>query len=80
MLLAFSAQAKNYSLSTPNSTLIITADEGKPLYFRYYGSRAEVSDIFAAGRTVKQEAYPIYGTHCDKPFASLASEAKGLSQ
>ena len=62
IVMVFAANAKSYSISTPNSTLVVTADEGKPLYFRYYGARAEVSDIFAAGRTVKQEAYPAYGT------------------
>ena len=77
ILLAITAQAKNYSVSTPNTTLIVTATEGKPLLFRYYGARAEISDIFAAGRTVNQEAYPAYGTHCDKPFASLVKQHDG---
>ena len=77
ILMAISVQAKNYSVSTPNTTLIVTATEGKPLLFRYYGARAEISDIFAAGRTVNQEAYPAYGTHCDKPFASLVKQHDG---
>ena len=77
ILMAISVQAKNYSVSTPNTTLIVTATEGKPLLFRYYGARAEMSDIFAAGRTVNQEAYPAYGTHCDKPFASLVKQHDG---
>ena len=77
ILMAIAVQAKNYSISTPNTTLIVTATEGKPLLFRYYGTRAEMSDIFAAGRTVKQEAYPAYGTHCDKPFASLVKQHDG---
>ena len=77
IVMVFAANAKSYSISTPNSTLVVTADEGKPLYFRYYGARAEVSDIFAAGRTVKQEAYPAYGTYCEKPFASLVKQHDG---
>ena len=76
--LSFAAQAKDYALSTPNSTLIISASEGKAPYFLYYGSRADISDVKSAGRALsKQEAYPAYGTHCDKPFASLVKQYDG---
>lgn len=78
MLMAITAQAKDYALSTPNSTLIISATEGKAPYFLYYGSRADISDVKASGRAIsKQEAYPAYGTHCDKPFASLVKQHDG---
>ena len=78
VLLAFSANAKDYAISTPNSTLIISAKEGSVPYFLYYGSRADISDVKAAGRTLsKQEAYPAYGTHCDQPFASLVKQHDG---
>jgi len=76
--LVFSANAKDYAISTPNSTLIISADEGKAPMFRYYGSRAEVSDVRGAGRMINgQEAYPAFGTRCDKPFASLVKQHDG---
>ena len=76
--LAFSANAKDYALSTPNSTIIISAEEGKAPMFRYYGSRAEVSDVHSAGRMINgQEAYPAFGTRCDKPFASLVKQHDG---
>ena len=45
--------------------------------FRYYGSRAEAEDIRAAGRMLKYEAYPAFGTHCERPFASLVKQADG---
>lgn len=78
VLMVFSAQAKDYALSTPNTTLIISATEGKAPSFRYYGSRASISDVKAAGRALsKQEAYPAYGTHCDKPFAALVKQHDG---
>ena len=78
LALVWSAQAKDYSISTPNSTMIISASEGNAPLFLYYGSRAEVSDVKAAGRTLsKQEAYPAYGTHCDQPFASLVKQHDG---
>ena len=76
--LVFSANAKDYAISTPNSTLIISAEEGKAPMFRYYGSRAEVSDVRGAGRMINgQEAYPAFGTRCDKPFASLVKQHDG---
>ena len=78
ILLVVAAQAKDYSLSTPNSTIIISASEGKAPNFLYYGSRADVSDIKAAGRALsRQEAYPAYGTHCARPFASLVKQHDG---
>ena len=74
----FAAQAKDYALSTPNSTLIISATEGKAPMFRYYGSRADVSDVKASGRALsEQEAYPAYGTNCIEPFASLVKQHDG---
>ena len=75
--LAISAQAKDYAISTPNSSLIITAKEGKPLYFRYYGSRAEIKDIYSAGRMLKYNAYPAFGTNCNMPYASLVKQHNG---
>ena len=76
--ISFAAQAKDYALSTPNSTIIISASEGQTPYFLYYGARAEISDIKAAGRAInKQEAYPAYGTHCNRPFASLVKQHDG---
>ena len=77
ILLAIMAQAKDYSLSTPNTTLILSAEEGEPLMFRYYGSKAEVEEIGATGRMLKYEAYPAFGTHCERPFASLVKQADG---
>ncbi len=77
ILFAISAEAKDYAVSTPNTTLIVSAKQGEALYFRYYGSRAEVSDVRAAGRMVKQEAYPAFGTQCHRPYASLVKQADG---
>ena len=77
LMAVISATAKDYAVSTPNTTLIISADEGKPLHFRYYGSRAEIGDVRAAGRMVWSEAYPAYGAECDKPFASLVKQSDG---
>ena len=76
-LVALAATAKDYTLNTPNSSLIITAVKEKPLYFRYYGSRAEAEDVRDAGRMVKYEAYPAFGTHCSTPYAALVKQNNG---
>ena len=76
-IVAFSSHAKDYSLSTPNTSIILSANEGGTLMFRYYGSRAEVEDVRSAGRMLKYEAYPAFGTHCERPFASLVKQADG---
>ena len=77
LAIAGSAVAENYLLSTPNTSLCLTAEVGKPLYFRYYGSRAEVDDIRAAGRMLKYDAYPAFGTLCDAPYAALVKQHDG---
>ena len=77
ILFAISAEAKDYAISTPNTTIIVSADKGKQLNFRYYGSRAEASDVRAAGRMVKHDAYPAFGTRCDMPYASLVKQHDG---
>ena len=75
--LVAAAEAKDYQISTPNTTIVLSAEVGKPLYFRYYGSSAEVSDIRSAGRMVKYDAYPAFGTRCDAPFAALVKQSDG---
>ena len=32
------AAAKDYQISTPKTPIILSAEEGETLYFRYYGS------------------------------------------
>ena len=78
LLAAFiTAEAKDYQISTPNTTVILTAELNKPLYFRYYGAKAEIADVRAAGRMVKYDAYPAFGTLCDAPFAALVKQHDG---
>ena len=77
VIAALTATAKDYVLNTPNTSLIITAVKEKPLYFRYYGSKADIADIRAAGRMVKYQAYPAFGTNCSAPYAALVKQANG---
>lgn len=59
--LCMAAQAKDVAVSTPASTLLLSANEGRPLTFRYYGSRlASNADAVQAG-AFWQDAYPAFG-------------------
>ena len=77
VIAALTATAKDYVLNTPNTSLILTVVKDKPLYFRYYGSKADCADISAAGRMVKYQAYPAFGTSCSAPYAALVKQANG---
>lgn len=79
LLLAATASgwSKNYTLSTPNTTLVLTADKGEPLYFRYYGTRASLDDVFSSHRSMKTQAFRAFGTHCSEPHACLVKHADG---
>ena len=77
LALAASGYAKDYIISTPNTSMILSAEQGKPLYFRYYGSRAEIKEVRDAGRMLRYDAYPAFGTRCDAPYAALVKQHDG---
>ena len=77
LAIAGAATAKDYLLNTPKTTLFLSAKEGEPLYFRYYGAKADKEDIRATGRAIKYDAYPAYGTRCDAPYAALVKQSDG---
>lgn len=71
------SSAKDYLLSTPNTSLVLTAEEGKQLYFRYYGTKATLDDVFSSHRAMKYPAFRAFGTHCSQPHACLIKHADG---
>ena len=71
------AVGRDYAVSTPNSMLVLTADEGKPLYFRYYGIKSDMTDVFSSYRAMKYEAFRSFGTHCNLPHACLIKHSDG---
>ena len=77
VLLVSAVQAREYSISTPNTTLILSANEGKELMFNYYGTRSEANELRAAGRMLNYQAYPAWGTQCALPYASLVKQHDG---
>lgn len=77
VLALLSATAKDYVVSTPKTMLVLTAETDKPLYFRYYGSRASLTDVFSSHRAMKEQAYRAFGTNCVKPVGSIVKFSDG---
>ncbi|MBR2326192.1 MAG: alpha-galactosidase [Alistipes sp.] len=72
------AYAKEYSVSTPNTMLVVSVNADNELRFRYYGSRCDLADVRDSGRFMQQvDAYPAYGNACHKPIASLVKQNDG---
>ena len=71
------SMAKNYTLSTPNNTLIIEAVEGKAPMFRYYGSKATLDEAESVGKALQYEAFHAFGNRTDIPFAALVKFQDG---
>ena len=69
--------AENYTLSTPNNTLIIEATKGQVPMFRYYGSTATLDEATALGKAMNEEAFHAFGNHCELPYAALVKFADG---
>lgn len=61
--------AKDYFVSTPGTTMVLTAEVGKPLMFRYYGARADRDDVFSSYRAMNTQAFRAFGTSCVNPHA-----------
>ena len=65
--------AENLHISTPNSSLLLIADEGRPLCQSYYGSRLsseEATTAFEVERPIA--AYPSYGQGITQNETALA--------
>ena len=77
LLAILGVRAENYTLSTPNNTLIIEAEQGKQPMFRYYGSTATLAEAEAAGLAINYDAFHAFGNRTDHPFAILAKFADG---
>lgn len=57
---------ENYLISTQNTSLLITAENGQKPKYQYYGSRIEPTDIqgiFDAGLALDVDAYPAFGVN-----------------
>lgn len=61
-----SANAQDYLISTPNTSLLLTAKPGETARVQYYGTRIEkdrIQQIYDAGLALRSESYPAFGIH-----------------
>lgn len=78
-LSALPANAKDLFVNTPNTTLLLQANENSALRILYYGSRIETKDMEAvrAGGAFYSKAYPDFGANCTEETALAVQHADG---
>ncbi len=57
-------QAKDIEVNTPNTTLLLKAEEGTELHISYYGSRINSVDEVYDAYSLWEQAYPAFGAGC----------------
>ena len=69
--------AKDILVNTPNTTLLLKAEEGKPLHVSYYGEKiSSVSQVYDAF-SLWEVAYPAFGAGCQEITALDVKHADG---
>lgn len=72
------AWAGNYLVSTPRTSLIVTADNGKAPLFQFYGSKVtNAQEVFDAGMALNRPSYPAFGLHTDGEKAITIQQPDG---
>ena len=72
--------AKDYLISTSNTSLLITAAIGEKSRFQYYGSRIsekDISAIYDSGLAFGVESYPVFGLNTSGERAMAVTQADG---
>lgn len=72
--------AKDYLISTPNTSLLLTATPGEKSKFQYYGSRISEQDIqgiYDTGLAFGVESYPVFGLNTPGERAMAVMHADG---
>ena len=72
--------AKDYLISTPNTSLLITATPGEKSKFQYYGSRIsdqDIQGIYDSGLAFGVESYPVFGLNTPGERAMAVTHSDG---
>lgn len=75
-----SANAQDYLISTPNTSLLLTAKPGEAARIHYYGTRIEkdkIQQIYDAGLALRSESYPAFGIHSYNDKAMQVTHVDG---
>lgn len=79
-VLSSGSYAKDYLISTPNTSLLITATPGEKAKFQYYGGRIsekEIQSIYDCGQAFDVESYPVFGVNTPGERAMAVTHADG---
>lgn len=69
--------AKDIYVNTPSTTLLLNAEEGKPLHISYYGSKVtNAAEVYNA-YSLWEDAYPVFGAGCQDLVCLSARHADG---
>lgn len=75
-----SLNAQDYLISTPNTSLLLTAKQGEAARIQYYGTRIEkdrIQQIYDAGLALRSESYPVFGIHSYNDKAMQVTHVDG---
>ena len=77
MVMALTMQAKDILVNTPNTSLLLKAEEGQPLHVSYYGERIDGIDQVYNAYSLWEHAYPVFGAGCQSVPALSVKHADG---
>lgn len=77
--LTTSAEAEIINLETPNTSLVLDANQGSPLRMVYYGEKLNDVDLqnILSSPTAHHDAYPVYGNYPQGEAALSVTHADG---
>ena len=74
---AVQLMAKDIFVNTPNTTLLLKAEENTPLHVSYYGSKLTNADEVYMAYSLWEDAYPAFGAGCQDLTCLSVKHADG---
>lgn len=72
------AWAGNYLVSTPHTSLMVTADKDRAPLFQFYGPKVtNAGEIFSTGMALNRPSYPAFGLHTEGEKAIAIQQPDG---
>lgn len=77
--LTLTATAQHVTISTPNSSMVLSAPVGGELKYLYYGAKLAATDLenIQQADQMNHTAYPVYGLNCPGESALAVTHADG---
>lgn len=72
--------AKDFIISTANTSLVVKAEVGKKPLLQYYGTRIEadkIQEIYNTGMALNADTYPVFGIHSNGEKAMAVMHSGG---